>query len=267
MEVICSDYLLKTGPALMLISETDRSKGVRPVIKDNMDSRALAESSDTFSPPEHTEVVWVPDDEPARDKGPMQCWSWCIALIETSHWDKLLRTGSTSVFPASEAIQARPNVHITSVFRVCLRKTFCEMVNSSLPIHIVCVCCHRRGTVQRYSPCEISPDECPSHCRAFILFLSSLPPLFLLIYRLSLLPGRTDHLTSLFPGLQTASQMQTQGQSTGKHLPKGPIPLEREILFARTKAPPAHLGARKTWPPKCLCKGNKRSTNVIRWNH
>lgn len=115
--------------------------------------------------------------------------------------------------------------------------------------------------------CEISPDECPSHCRAFILFLSSLPSLFLLIYRLSLLPGRTDHLTSIFPGLQTASQMQTQGQSTGKHLPEGPVPLEREILFVWTKALPAHLGARKTWPPKCLCKGNKRSTNVIRWNH
>lgn len=91
LEVICSDYLLKTGLAFMLLTQTYRSKGVQPVIKDNMLFRTLETSSDTLSAPEHTEVVWVPDEEPERDKGPMKCSSCCIALTEPSHWDKTLK--------------------------------------------------------------------------------------------------------------------------------------------------------------------------------
>lgn len=57
MEVICSDYLPKTGLALILVSQTYHSERVQLVIKDNMDFRAMAAFSDTLSPPEHSEVV------------------------------------------------------------------------------------------------------------------------------------------------------------------------------------------------------------------
>ena len=66
-------------------------------------------------------------------------------------WDKTLRTGPMPIFPESEAIQAKPNVRVTSVSRACLRGAFCEVLNSPLPLHVGCVRCHKRHTAQEYS--------------------------------------------------------------------------------------------------------------------
>lgn len=180
MEVIYSDYLLKTGLALMLVSQTYRREGVQPVIKANTDFRALAASSDILSPPEHREVVWVPDEKPGRDKGPMQCTSCCIALMEPSHWDKTLKNCIYLSFPRK---WGNPS-HTQCSHHQCVQSMpkrnflwdgkFCSTSSHSLGLLPQKTYCTK--VLWGQDTCEISPDECPSHCLPFILLLSSLFP-------------------------------------------------------------------------------------------
>lgn len=163
----------------MLVSRTYHSKGAQPAIKANMDFKALAASSDILSPLEHTEAVWVLDEKPGRDKGPMQCWSGCIARIEPSHWDKTLKNWVYLNFPSKwgNPSHAHPMFTYLCVQSMPKRNFLWHGQFPSASSYSLCLLSQKTHYIKvlwGQDTCEISLDECRSHCLPCILFLSSL---------------------------------------------------------------------------------------------
>lgn len=105
-----------------------------------------------------------------------------------------------------------------------------SFLNFPFPLHIVCAVSqktHCQRVLWGQNMCEISLDVCPSYCFPFPPVLSSFFPCWFWWYGdfRYVLRGRGNHLTSACPGLQTPSQLQTQGK--GECLPEGPMPWER----------------------------------------
>lgn len=116
---------------------------------------------------------------------------------------------------------------------------------------------YRTGVLWGQNTCEMSPDECPSHCLPFLVFLSSLFPCCFCwcgdsqycLGEMNISPAPpqvSKHLPSC----------KHKGRARVSARQKGTCP-GRDVLFAQTKAPPAHLGARKPDHPNVCAKGIK----------
>lgn len=130
LEVIWSDHLLET--ALTLVNQTYCSEGVQSWRRTCFLEPWQHPLTPSFPRTERScqsPWRWIREGEAAHPVFKLPCSTHQALPFGCN---KTLRSGPTPVFPEREAIQAKTNVHVTSVYRAYVGKAFCEMLNSPL---------------------------------------------------------------------------------------------------------------------------------------